>query len=693
MNAFVNKTPFIRFLLPLIGGILLQYYSENKTITFAFLILAFLFFGFSFFPFSSKNSYKFRWTFGVGIFFFFVSLGSFIFSFQEQKNKWNFPSDEKTYICQLTDVPVEKANSILCRMQVISLIEDFQSISVEKSIIAYLKKDSLSWNLHPGDQILLQGNIVPPKNQGNPDEFDYATYLKRQDVCGIVYVKPGHWKNLNFHESVSIKQEALLCREKLLSVYRNLNLNEDELALLSAITLGYKDDLSVELKTRFSATGASHILAVSGLHVGIIYLITSFLLFPLGGNKFWQRISKQCILIICLWVFAFITGLSPSVVRAVTMFSLVAVSVALNRRSSILNTVCVAAFGMLLYNPYYLFDVGFQLSYSAVIAIVSLQPILNKIITVENRILKPLWGLITVSIAAQIGTFPITIYYFHQFPNYFILTNLLVIPLTYIIIALAVLLFFVFVIFGTNVIIKDVLEFVLRIMNEGVLAIQQLPYSSVKGIWIYQAEMWIIFLLIFSISLFIMKKRFTPLLVSLSCVILLFSSYIVKIYNSESQSKIVFFNYKESPAINLINGKHNYILNGDVDKLSTIANQFWTKHKLSPPMMLLSDFENQDLYYSNKYICFKGKTFYVLNSNDLSNRNSAKKLDIDYLVIGKGYSSSFTKTLELFSPKQIILDASLPSYISEKLSKECEQFGIIYYDVAKNGALEVDIEV
>ena len=215
----------------------------------------------------------------------------------------------------------------------------------------------------------------------------------------------------------------------------------DELAVLSALTIGDKEELSESIVETYSVAGASHVLALSGLHIGFISALLLFVLSPLWIR--WRFLKPFLFLsvILLLWGFAFLTGLSSSVVRAVVMCSFGLLSMLIPAcRKLTLNTLGVTAFLMLLFNPVWLFDVGFQLSFSAVAAIVLLQPGLYGLLSVKNRLLRKAWGLVTVSVAAQIGTAPLVMLYFSRFSTHFLLTNLLVIPLVSLIVYAAVIL-------------------------------------------------------------------------------------------------------------------------------------------------------------------------------------------------------------------------------------------------------------
>ena len=221
---------------------------------------------------------------------------------------------------------------------------------------------------------------------------------------------------------------ALKLRKSFINIFENQGISGRNFAVVTALVLGMDDYLDNDTRKEFSSAGAIHILCVSGLHVGVIYMVLNALLFFLKRNKY-ARALRSLILLIGIWFYAMLTGLAPAVLRAATMFSFVIIGTGIKRKAGVFNSLTVSAFILLLFNPFLIYNVGFQLSYAAVIAIVAIQPTIYQIWQPKNKIADNIWGITTVSVAAQLGTAPLGLFYFHQFPNYFIITNLIAIPL------------------------------------------------------------------------------------------------------------------------------------------------------------------------------------------------------------------------------------------------------------------------
>ena len=309
----------------------------------------------------------------------------------------------------------------------------------------------------------------------------------------------------------------------------------------------------------YSSSGAMHVLAVSGLHVGIIYLLLNSLFLFFEKFKYGKYL-KAVFLILSLWAYALLTGLSPSVLRAATMFSFIIIGSALKRQTNIYNTLAASAFVLLLYNPYILLQVGFQLSYAAVLGIVYLQPKLYKLIYTKHWLLDKIWAITTVSIAAQLATFPLDIYYFHQFPNYFLLSNLFVIPLATFIIGGGVLLFVTSVIPFFPGSLAWVVNKILMLLNFSVQWVENLPYSLSLGISITVLETIIVYTIIILFFSSIIKWKPRLLQLSLALVIFFMILQIKEQYRTGKQQYFIVYDVPKERAIDFVDGNKNYFI-------------------------------------------------------------------------------------------------------------------------------------
>lgn len=408
----IHKHPFLRISIAFVVGLLIGYVYPNgytaAILVFIGLILNIL---------QIKQAYRFHnHLSGMGLFFMLVAMGILTWITYPNPYSRHLP-EAGLYRATLLEAPKEKPKTFQCIARLTS------TDSIAYKMLLYIQKDSLSATLNEGDCMDLRLTRV--------QEQTFA-YYNKQSIYSSAYIPKTHWHGVSKAQQTPLKRYANQTKKYLLNTLK-AHTDSTGYALTSAITLGQKSHLSGATKQYFSTSGASHILAVSGLHVGIIFMAISLLLRPLTPIR-WTLKIQQLLVITLLWGYAFLCGLPPSIVRAVTMFSIGALGVIAHQQSQSLNNVCFTAFAMLLYNPNYLFDMGFQLSFSAVIGILLYME--GKRFKVEGQKSELLHRLLTwvkemcgVSIAAQLATLPLILYYFGSFPTYFLITNLTVVPL------------------------------------------------------------------------------------------------------------------------------------------------------------------------------------------------------------------------------------------------------------------------
>ena len=336
-----------------------------------------------------KPSYAGRWLFGAGTSCFMFLVGVVLTGHAWKEVEMDWSPSKQVYKGVLVESLVEKPKTFQCRVR-----------TSGKKVLLYLPKDSLSVLLKPGDELLFRAKV----------EENYARYLYYDGISGTAYVPANAWKKTESESLNDWKTSALRVREWLIGKYRQWGIGEEQMPVLSALTLGHKGDLDKETREAYSVAGISHVLALSGMHIGIIWFLLRWL--------------KGGLVIPLLWAFAFIVGLEPSVVRAVVMCMLMELGRLSGSKVFSMNTLSVAAFFMLLYNPFYLFDVGFQLSFVAVASILLFYPSLYHAFSFKHKLARWTWGILCVSMAAQLGTAPLVMYYFSNFSVYFLMTNL-----------------------------------------------------------------------------------------------------------------------------------------------------------------------------------------------------------------------------------------------------------------------------
>lgn len=451
----------------------------------------------------------------------------------------------------VTDGPEEKKNSWLVRLEGKAFLNDTLRVNLEEFVQVYLPFCRALQNLSPGQHVLVYGRMDRIRNRGNPGEFDYAGYMSRKRTRFQFFVRDTvHFRILDERGSAP-GYGAARVRQRIIKTW---NRSGPDAAVLSALTLGYKSLLDRETKSAFSDAGAMHLLAVSGLHVGMIWWILEKLLrFPSHG-ALWRQI-RQLLIIAVLWGYAAVTGFSDSVTRSVTMFSLLSLSRAIQRTSNIYNTLLLSAFLLLVLKPSRILEPGFQLSYLAVAGIVTIQPLLEKWYAGVHWLPRRILDLISVSIAAQVSTLPLVLTYFHQFPVWFLLTNLSAIPLVSIILALFVLFVPFLLFFPQWTIFSRVLLWIAGLLNKVVTGIAALPGSVIRDVMPDPAAMMLLLAILAGMCMFVYYKKVHFIALSMLLLSAVLGLPLTRDRQLIGRSSITFFNTNEATLISGIDGK------------------------------------------------------------------------------------------------------------------------------------------
>ncbi|NJO68117.1 MAG: ComEC family competence protein [Bacteroidetes bacterium] len=425
---FLRSAPYIRLLLPFIIAIITGQYI-NLPILLISGIVIFSFCCFSCLKLSKKyNTYQNRWLWGFIFCFFMFSSGLLIVQLKE--NREFLPGGKKLIVTgTVMENPRVTPKTLQVMIKLSGYFDSGKWVKSGQKVVVSIQKSSSGDSLAMNQVVMLQGYWNEFKNNGNPYEFDYKKYMNRSGYYYTAYIDSSSWlitgKNLHFNLAIF----AHRLRDNLLDYFRQLNLSSSAFAVISALTVGDKSYLDAGLKSAYVNSGTMHILAVSGMHVALLFWLLQQLTRPL---MLWRHgpVLRAILVLFVIWVYALITGLTPSVIRASVMFTFWMIGDTGKRNTNIYNTLASSAFLLLLLNPDTLFDVGFQLSYLAVLGIVVFYKDIYNWLYVNNIVLKYFWSAISVSLAAQLLTLPVSLYNFHQFPNYFLLSNIIALPLS-----------------------------------------------------------------------------------------------------------------------------------------------------------------------------------------------------------------------------------------------------------------------
>jgi competence protein ComEC len=689
---FWKKVPFIRLLIPFIAGIIIQWEEQQSIFVWIVLLIcaSILLISFFFIPFFGR--FRLSVLNGIAAGIAFVSFGALLTWQKDIRNNHSWfghsYKDEMALLVTLDEPPVEKTKSIKADAIVSYLQEGNEFLPVKGKIILYFKKDSSLKHLAYGSQIVFRKSLQEIKNSGNPGGFDYKRYSLFHDITHQVYLKTGEFEILPVKKEMWFRKFLYTIREKVLNILRNNIKGEKESGLAEALLIGYKDDLDKPLVQSYTNTGVVHIIAISGLHLGLIYWLLVLLFKPLQKKK--KLVWLRSVLIIAgLWLFSFLAGGQPSVLRSALMFSTIILGESFSKRSNIYNTLAFSAFALLCINPFWLWDVGFQLSYAAVLSIVIfMKPIYNWFY-LPNKILDHIWKLNAITLAAQIFTLPVSIYHFHQFPVYFFLTNFLAVPLSGMILMGEILLCVVSPFPIIAAFAGKILTWMIWLMNSYIERIESIKFSLLDGFQISIVQTILLVISIAGISYWLLEQNKTGFKAGLIALLGFVTLRSYSIIRAENQKKIIVYNIPLKNAIDFVQGK-NYFFLGDS---SLLEDDFARNFHLKPSRILyritqVSSLNN--LYITSNYVHYNSKQIILLNKST-SFINSPYRTTIDLLILSGNPRAYVKKLVTALNIKQVVIDGSVPPWRANYWKKDCDSLHIPYHDVTTDGAFVMNL--
>ncbi|MGN1265617.1 MAG: ComEC/Rec2 family competence protein [Muribaculaceae bacterium] len=541
--------------------------------------------------------------------------------------------------------------------------------------------------LKVGTDIAFRADLHEMQNLGNPFEFDYKQYLYNH---GIIYTQHTDASQiLSIGKNSGFRHRIARYRQIIENYILKSRLSHDAKSFVIAIILGNNDYISPESQDSFSKAGAAHILAVSGLHVGIIALIIWCILFPLDYYR--RRRLRLVVTIIIIALYAIFTGLSPSVVRASIMTTFAFAELILFRRNTSLNALLVAALIILLFSPFSLYEVGFQLSFCTVAAILLIVPKLREIVYVRNRILNYMLSSIWVSLAAMISTSAITAYYFHSIPLLAFATNLIILPLMPVFMVLYIIYIVILIIYGELSFLTTIVEYSYKLLYTIVSTISNLGFSHIDNIYISFANTFVYLALVatFCLSLYHFRRKLVyAMSVLVAIMILIAAQHAIFV---PKQGLFILNSFDSTPIFYFSNHK-GYLLTPDAESESF---DFANRHKgllsyyginsieiLAGDTILLDGGKIMGEFAS---IC--GKNMAIINHNKWRRATAENPIDVDYVIVTKRYHSSFKGFKQLFGDAQIVLSGDIYVKQHELMVKNLNECGMPYYSVKENGAL------
>ena len=540
-------------------------------------------------------------------------------------------------------------------------------------ILVNFRKDKSTTDFNVGMKLALHAKVYSIQKPLNPDQFDYGSFLKNKSIYGQVYVDDSSLFVFNTQEKDQYYYSAIF-RNRVIENLKSSGLNQKELGVVHALILGQRQDLDPTVLQNYQHAGVIHILSVSGLHVGFVLLFLNFFLNFLPNTNLF-RVFKVVFIILILWSFALVAGFSPSVVRSVTMFSFVAIGMYMRRKTYIFYTFYCSLFLILLFEPSFLFDVGFQLSYLALFFILWLQPEFEKFWKPKNKITNHLWEVLTITFAAQLGTMPLSLYYFHQFPGLFFLANLLIMFLITVIMGVGLVL--VLVAFWTTMptFIAKILEYLIWLLNfivEKIASFESFIFKDISfDFWMMTA----LFLIVFAFGGFLIKQNFRTSVLLLVSILLFQISYFVFDFNSKNKNEMLVFQARNSSLILKRLGNKISVFSNDLDTVSIKTDRNIQAFNVANGTTI------EEVKSIPKLLFFDSKKILILDSSAVF----IPDLKPSIVIITQSPKMNFERFFSNCKPEIVIVDASNYRNVVERIRETCLQQKIPFHAVAEKG--------
>jgi len=684
-----KKAPFLRLVLPLVVGILIASYIpfEKKwvyggaTIALFLLVIAHI------------KALRYPTLYGSAHFIFWAVFGIVAFQLNRVEDRTDFIGSvyrEGTVIAATLTTPLEvKPKSFRAEASISQwdpAVKQWKPFT--GSVILYFEKDSLPENLGMGSRVAFKKALQPIRNSGNPGAFNYQKFAAAKGWFFQVYLKNNEYVVDKIKMNPGWRAWHIAARDQLLATLRKYIPDAKTLGVAEALLTGYRNNMDKELNWQYAGTGVAHIIAISGLHLGMIQAGLFFLLTPLAKIRHGKNI-RALLVIIFLWMFTFITGAGPSVLRSALMFTILLFGEVIGRKGNSYNSLSASAFMLLLVNPNVLFDVGFQLSYSAVLSIFMFSAPIGRWIQTGNKWIDKTWQLFAVTLAAQILTLPFVVYYFNQFPVYFLLANLVAIPLSWVALNLSLILtLFLFWVPPVATLLGKGIHISIEVMNRCITWIHHLPMSRIENIYLPLPQAIILMMMIALLSAWLLLRHKGSAVAALAGL-LIFISYREVVWQQRNQQrKMIIYNIAGHTAIDMIAG-HRVTYWGDPECL-TDPNLF--RMNIQPARILFQVRDTAILPRDTtgfQMVRVGDKALVVLDKEPDTRRSETISADI--LLLAANIRAKPVWILEKVNCRVIVAGPQLPFYRIPQWQIAADSLHLRLHPVAEKGAFVLDL--
>ena len=693
-NFFWRKAPFLQILPPLIAGILLQWSCKPQLLCWygCGIVAGMVLMLFTLLP--AYTGYRFRFLKGMAIQLLILTAGGWISHQQDIRNKehWigHHTNQKEILVVEISSAIIPKEKSFKAEARVRYCLQNGLQMKRCGKIFLYFRQDDHRKETLPvpGSLLLLQKPLQEIRNSGNPGAFDYKRYALFHGFTHQVFLTSSDYIAMPENHAGVYQQALWASQQNILDIIRRYIPGSKEKGLAEALLIGYKHDLDPELVQSYANTGVVHIIAISGLHLGLIYWLLQSLLRPLSKRKT-GKWFPPLLIIAGLWAFSLLAGAQPSVLRSALMFSMIVLADCSGRKTSVFNSLAASATILLLINPYWLWDPGFQLSYAAVTSIMLFMKPVYNLLYFPNKFIDLIWKMNAVTIAAQILTLPLTVYYFHQFPLLFLVSNLIAVPLSSFILLGEILLVLLSVFPAAAGLTGKLLSHCIWLMNQCMEYIESIPGALWNGLQISFLQSILLLLIVTGACYGYLEKNRSSMFLAGCCLPVFMFLRTQSFIQCGRQQKIIVYNITRHSAIQMINGRNCY-LRGDPSLLSDPNIQNYT---LKPAQMMHRIGYRKalaGLHTSGNYIDFNGKRILLVNK-PIRFRTAANRERIDLLILSKDARVYFRELIKALDIQQVVLDGTVTAGKMAFWKKDCDSLQIPFHAVSVNGAFEMKL--
>ena len=561
-----KKIPFLRIIVPLCAGIISALYVDLSR--FSLIIIAIILLCSFLLTLINMKKTENIW-FGIALSVSFILLGNILFCL-EKKNITELKREEQLFLCTLDDYPEERGNFYRAKVSLHTSRINDTITPLKGSMLLYIRNDSEEMPFKPGD--LLTIKCIPERisNRGNPNEFDYKFYMENQGIKFMAFLNRNNIVSHVSAGNMKLKHRALIVRQNIIDMYRKRGVEDRSLALVAAMTVGEKTMLEPDQKESFIKAGVMHLMSVSGLHAGVVSLFVFQLLFFLKKR---YNVLRVIIAIVVMWGFAFVTGLAPPVMRATLMFNFIQIGSLTKRRVNSMNSMLASAFVLILIKPSVIFLIGFLLSYFAVAFILAFYYDLYKLFNTKTWLGNRIWQSAAISLVAQAGILSFTIMFFNRFPTYFLVANVVIIPLASLIVIMGWLFPLIYPITFLSKFLAFALNKLTSLTDFLTEKAASIPGSSIDGIGMTLPECVMITIIVSSLMFWITKKESRALIIMLVFTFLLVTHNLFTTASLKKTNEMIVYNSSGETVIGIRTGKSITIFSSD-----SILNQDVNRH-------------------------------------------------------------------------------------------------------------------